>query len=103
MLAPEDVTNSRPVANIPFLVKLIERVVADQLQTFLEESDTLDPFQSGTKTVLVTLLDDLLKEVDQGSVTLLVLLDLSVAVDTVNHGSLLDRHLGLGMRGSVLL
>lgn len=33
------------IANIPFLGKLIEKVVADQLQVFSKEIDKLEPFQ----------------------------------------------------------
>ena len=74
-LDPENLSNYRPVANVPFLGKVLERVVAGQLQTFLEETDFLDPFQSGfrpgfgTETALVALYDDLCRERDRGSVT----------------------------------
>lgn len=61
------------LANLwPFLGKVIEQVMVDQLQTDLEETDYLDPYQSGCrlsfgiKTVLITLLDDLYWEAGQG-------------------------------------
>ncbi|KAF7249443.1 hypothetical protein EYD10_05220 [Varanus komodoensis] len=85
-------TNYRLVANIPFLGKAFERVVAGQLQALLDETDYLDPFQSGfrpgygTESALVALYDDLCREKDMGSASLLVLLDLSVAFDTIDHG-----------------
>ncbi|KAF7236110.1 RNA-directed DNA polymerase from mobile element jockey [Varanus komodoensis] len=91
-LDPEMVTNYRLVANIPFLGKVLEQVVARQLQSLLEETDHPGPFQSGfrpsygTETALVALYDDLCRERDKGSVSLLVLLDLSVAFDTIEHG-----------------
>ncbi|KAF7238180.1 Complement C1q-like protein 3 [Varanus komodoensis] len=91
-LDPEMATNYRPVANIPFLGKVLERVVAGQLQALLNETDYLDPFQSsfrpryGTESALVALYNDLCREKDRGSASLLVLLDLSVAFDTIDHG-----------------
>lgn len=56
-LDPEDVDFCRPVANIRFLGKVFEQVVAGQLQALLDNTDFLDAFQSGlgTKTALVTL------------------------------------------------
>ncbi|KAF7239088.1 Sodium-dependent phosphate transporter 2 [Varanus komodoensis] len=107
-LDPEMATNYRPVANIPFLGKLLERVVAGQLQALLDETDYLDPFQSGfrpgysTESALVALYDDLCREKDRGSAFLLVLLDLSAAFDTIDHGILLDRLAGLGVGGTAL-
>ncbi|KAF7234862.1 50S ribosomal protein L1 [Varanus komodoensis] len=46
-LEPEVAANYRPVANIPFLGKVLEWVVVGKLQAFLDETDYLDPFQSG--------------------------------------------------------
>ncbi|XP_061466651.1 uncharacterized protein LOC133377174 [Rhineura floridana] len=105
-LDPENFNNYRPVANVPFLGKVLERVVADQLQTLLDETDYLDPFQSGfrpgfgTETALVALYDDLCWEKDRGSVTLLILLDLSAAFNTIDHGILLGRLGDLGVGGT---
>ncbi|KAF7251034.1 putative RNA-directed DNA polymerase from transposon BS [Varanus komodoensis] len=107
-LDPEMATNYRPVANIPFLGKVLERVVGGQLQALLDETDYLDPFQSSfrpgysTESALVTLYDDLCREKDRGSAFLLVLLDLSVAFGTIDHGILLVRLAGLGLRGTAL-
>ncbi|KAF7235047.1 Vomeronasal type-2 receptor 26 [Varanus komodoensis] len=85
-----------------------ERVVAGQLQALLDETDYLDPFQSGfrpgysTESALVALYDDLCREKDRGSASLLLLLDLSAAFDTIDHGILLDRLAGLGVGGTAL-
>lgn len=55
---------------LPFLGKITERTVADQLQAFLVNLFALDPFQSGFKlrygmeTALLALADNLCLNVD---------------------------------------
>ena len=56
----------------------------------------------GTEMALVALYDDLLREADRGKISLLVLLDISVAFDTIDHGILLGRLSKLGIGGLVL-
>ncbi|KAF7243701.1 Pleckstrin-likey domain-containing family M member 3 [Varanus komodoensis] len=95
-LDPEVAANFRPVANIPFLRKVLEWVVAGQLQALLDETDYLDPFQSGfrpgygTESALVALYNDLCMERNRGSASLLLLLDLSAAFNTIDHGPILS-------------
>ena len=58
-----NIGNYRPIANVSFLSKVVERVVADQLQALLDETDALDLFhldfglRYGMETALVALLD----------------------------------------------
>lgn len=52
---------------------------------------------------LATFMNDLCWDRDSGSVNLLILLNVPVAFDTVNHGILLDHFSGLGVESIVIL
>uniref|UniRef100_A0A803TU59 Reverse transcriptase domain-containing protein n=1 Tax=Anolis carolinensis TaxID=28377 RepID=A0A803TU59_ANOCA len=99
-------SNYRPISNLPFLGKVLERVVASQLRGFLDDTDYLDPFQSGfrpghgTEMALVALVDDLRRELDRGSVSLMVFRE--AAFDTIDHGILLGQLSGMGLGGTAL-
>ena len=84
-------------------------MVANQLQSYLEEQDCLDLFQSGfrpclgTEITLVKLQDDLLRQGDgQMHPVGTVLLDFSVAFDTIDYCILLDRLSEVGIGGLAL-
>ena len=40
-------TNYRPISNLPFIAKIVEKVVFNQLSNFLNSSGLFDKFQSG--------------------------------------------------------
>ena len=89
--------NFRPISNLSFVSKLAERVAADQIQSYLNEHDLFPSLQSAyrrhhsTETALLKVKNDILMNMENQKVTLLVLLDLSAAFDTVDHRILLDR------------
>ena len=91
----ESLANYRPVSNLPFVSKVLEKVVLEQLNMFLNTNGLLNKHQSGYRTghscetLLMGMFDDLLLEVDRGNVVGLFLLDMSPAFDTVNHVKLL--------------
>ena len=86
----------RPVSNLPFVSKVLERVLPSQLKAYMDYNDLHDPLQSADKTVhssesaLLKVENDILRKVDHGGVAVLVLLDLSAAFDTIDHSILLD-------------
>ena len=90
--------NYRPVSNLPFVGKLIEEVVSQQINSHLTENHLLEPLQSAykakhsTETALIAVFNDILCELDRPDTgVLLGLLDMSAAFDTVNHTILLKR------------
>jgi len=96
-LDSEELKNYRPISNLSFLSKLIERVVASRLTAHLSSNNLFNPNQSAyrkfhsTETALLSVQNDLLKAMDKGHVSALLLLDLSAAFDTVDHDILLHR------------
>ncbi|PME06503.1 hypothetical protein A8A06_07420 [Escherichia coli] len=109
-LDPAILANYRPISNLPFISKILERVVAEQLCDHLQRNGLFEEFQSGfrvhhsTETALVKVTNDLLIASDSGLVSVLVLLDLSAAFDTVDHNILLQRlEYSVGIKGNALL
>ena len=89
--------------------KLTERVVANQIQCHMIKNNLFPQLQSAyrshhsTETALLKVKNDLLMNMNKGHVSLLVLLDLSAAFDTVDHKILLKTlQTKLGVCGSAL-
>lgn len=89
-LDPSQCKSYRPVSNLLFASKLVERVVAKQLSSHLNCHGILDRFQSAYRpkhsceTALLRLVNDLLCSADAGNLMLLQL-DLSAAFDLIDH------------------
>lgn len=49
-LDPEDYSNYRPVANLSFLSKILERIVANQLNNYFVQNDLFPSFQSAYRS-----------------------------------------------------
>src|SRR3981081_4107365 len=92
-----DCASLRPVSNLSVIAKLLERIVSRQIVSYMEVNTLLPKCQSAyranhsTETALLRVVSDLLEASDSGRVTLLALLDMSAAFDTVDHGALLQR------------
>lgn len=100
---PASLADLRPISLLPVLSKILERIIHKQLTGYLNINGILPSCQSGfrrnhsTVTALLKVTDDILRAIDKGQITTLVLLDLSRAFDTVDHDVLLAKlqHVGL--------
>ena len=83
--------NYRPISYLPFLGKVIERIVALQLKNHLVINNLYTETQSAyrafqcTETVLLRVSNDINLALDNHDDVILVLLDLSSAFDTIDH------------------
>lgn len=96
-LKQAEVTNYHPVSNLPFLSKLLERVVNNQLVAYLTLNGLMpkDPlaYRKGYSTEMAVLCihSDIFDEISNGKIALLCLLDLSATFDTIDHNILVHR------------
>ena len=97
-LVPTVKESYRPVSNLQYISKLLEKTVFAQLEEHLSTFSLLPNSQSAyrkqhsTETSLLKVSNDILSQLNQGRSTLLVKLDISAAFDTVNHQMLLERY-----------
>ena len=100
----------RPISNLQFVSKLVERAAADQPhQSHLVKNNLFPTLQSAyqpnhsTETALLKIKNDIFMNMDKQRATLLILLDLSAAFDMVDHQILLNRLCTeFGVSGKVL-
>ena len=104
-LDPQVFENFRPVSNLSFLSKLIEKVISSRiLKKHIADNELIDKFQSAyrcghsTETALLRVYNDIVTMVGKGNGSYLVLLDLSAAFDTIDHDTLfviLEKYVGI--------
>jgi hypothetical protein len=95
-LDTSDLASYRPISNLSFISKTLERLVSRRFTKHSDEqglfSDTQSAYRENysTETALVRLHNDIVTAIDHGEVGALVLLDLSAAFETVDHTILID-------------
>ena len=93
--AGQEKSSYRPVSNLSFISKIVEKVTLIQFAKHCDENRLLSTYQSAygrnhsSETCLVKLVDDLLWAKEEHLVTAVVILDLSAAFDTVDYDLLL--------------
>ena len=96
--------NYRPFSNLPYVSKILGKVVDARLESHLSLNNLHEEHQSAykkfhsTETALLKVQNDILNSLDRNDVTMLVMLDLSAAFDTIDHTTLLHRlqhHFGI--------
>ena len=88
--------NYRPVSNLTFVSKLVEKAFLTQLKLYLSMNELEAAHQSAYRenhsceTALVYLVDKILWNMEAQRVSTVLAIDLSAAFDTVDHTTLLE-------------
>ena len=94
---PKQVNNYRPISLLPMPSKLIEKVVHEQIEDFMEEEGQLSDFQHGfrkmhsTTHAITDLLTNTHKSLDNQEKTVALFIDFKKAFDCVQFPILLEK------------
>ncbi|CAC5400218.1 unnamed protein product [Mytilus coruscus] len=109
-LYKEVLKNYRPVSNLPFISKTLEKVVDSRLENHISSHSLHDSVQSAyrtchsTETALLRVHHDIAYALDNNCCAVLLMLILSAAFDTIDHQILFDRlEYSFGVTGDALL
>ena len=104
-----DLNNYRPVSNLCFIAKILEKLVLSQVSSYLNSHNLYNTCQSSyrpchsTETALLKVVNDLFLSLSKGNISVLALLDFSSAFDTIDHPILVHRlHTDFGFTDTVL-
>ena len=100
--------NYRPISLLPLVSKIIEKIIHNQTESFLEKHEIIYKYQSGfrknhsTNSCLSYLSNKIQKGFEEGNLTGMILIDLQKAFDTIDHEILLCKMKYLGFTESAI-
>ena len=102
------INNYRPIALLPIINKIIEKIISNRMQEFLMAKGINDSEQFGykkkigTNDAILKFSSQISKSLDMGEIVIVIFMDLTAAFDTLNRDVLIRKLFRLGIRGQVL-
>ena len=99
----DEPSNTRPISLLPIMCKVCERAAHSQFVNFLDQNEKIAKLQNGnrklhsTETALLYFTDEILKNVDDKKISVIVLLDMSEAFDSIRHDLMLSKLCSFGV------
>ena len=99
--------NYRPISVVPTVAKILEKIIYDQLSSYINDNDIICKQQSGfrpnhsTETALLNCTDQWLHNMDKGLANGVLFLDFKKAFDTVDHSILLKKTTPIWYKGNI--
>ena len=101
--------NYRPVSNLCFIARILEKIVLSQVSSYLNSHNLHNTCQSAyrpghsTETAVLKVVNDLFLSLIKGNISALALLDFSSVFDTIAHPIIVHRlHTDFGFTDTVL-
>ena len=100
--------NYKPISILPAISKVIETIIYNQLDSFLKRRKLMYDSQYGfrkehsTEFATLELIDRILTRMDNKEIPINIYLDLSKAVDALDHSILIDKLEFYGVKGVAL-
>ena len=97
------------ISVVPIIAKVLEKLVASQLNSYCEENQLLSPYQGAyrcgrsTEQILLFAVDTIVNALDSRKVVCAAFLDLRKAFDSLDHVVLLERLSAIGVLGNELV
>ena len=104
-----DLIKNRPVSNLCFIAKILEKLVLSHVSSYLNSHNLYNTCQSAyrpghsTESALLKVVNDLFLSLSKGNIFVLALLDFFSAFDTIDHPIIVHRqHTDFGFTYTVL-
>ena len=104
----EDMYNYRPISILPCFSKILEKIIASRLLSFLLRYNIIYDHQFGsmpgknTTHAILSLVDYLINSFEDNKLTCGIFLDISKAFDAIHHNILLSKLYKYGIGGNTL-